>query len=929
MAKDQFGFVADTEEPAVAEAGALDLGFVPDDVAAAAGEVAQGVTEEAPGWGDSALAFTQGLTRYMGGDFIREGGRRLVQAGAEALGADPEIAKEYNPFQTREEVLANKAASPTAATVGEVAGLVGAAVLPTPKLLPAGAINAAGAKAATTVAAKLAPTGSSVLRSTLAKAPALLARGAVEGAATAAFEEVNNAFLQGNYTKLAERIPQSVVTAAGTGALVSGAVGGAMKVGGLTLKGMAKLAGMGKVGADLVEEATREQARGIVSAASRELDASKAYQAALQNAELPIRTVEDFAAAADERVAQVMREGAEKEFSFAEKAAAAVEYDDVLKSARANVRKDMNVLKEVEELFDVEASRGVKQLLNRSEQAGFAIRDPFVSSLVQDIGQQADNMLGDGGAVIYSQGGGSAGLKQISSMSKAYSARVSKLLEAGDVGAAYNELDNFKSSIGRLQRNRDGAVRDFAEKNYERVRVMLEDPTLWGTEIAERQKIFNAALTRQISAESTGGLQGVFMDAGRKHALDTWRNAEVADDRVIGGLLSELGTGLESRESALRQYLGVMDSALNGRAQALGDPRLIEQAAKARDAVQRMVTELDRVKDSAVARNKFRDLESMGFDNIPGLGKFGKAAALASGRAHIAEREAARQGRKVLADKAAQDVITATEKLDTAAKRGRLWQGGGDLAEATGKTAGGLKAGFEGLDRVVERAADPVRRAAVLVSVDKAIERAEKEADPDSVEASELSNAHTAIQVGMGEEMGDAWLEQRSKRNQFLLEKAGPRPTPTVLNPKPKRVMDDETKEKLQRYIDAADDPEAALKRISDGVGTAEDTETLSALYPQMFDDFRGKVVKHVVESGKELSYDQALAVEEALGMPLNRDMEPDSVAFWQMMAGGSQQARAEQQAEQEQLAKAGRNASKYKGHGESYASKSQRVSSV
>lgn len=910
-------------EVAPAEPEQLKAGLpIPDDVKAAGGELAQGVQEEAPGWGDAVLTGVQGATRYLGGDLIREGANRLETKIQGAFGHTPETAP-VDLFQSRDEVLANKEAHPTAATVGEAAGLVGSAFVPVSgiaKALPALGINAAGAAVGAKVAAKLAPEGANLFRVALAKTGGIVAQGGVETVLQGAAQEVNDAFLRGDYTQLAQKLPARVIGDFTEGAAWSAGTAGVL---GIAKKGLQAtgLIGRGakKVGDFVGDQANNIAKRGEQRAAGDVADALdeqaeqavqhqhaiEADNAALDAHALSARTADEVIAAADARAAQLARRADDRALTLVEKAAGARQHADAVVEGTQKIRSLSDELLAIDDHFDEFAGKGAKQAANRADpllrEWGAPVADPEFTGTVDEIGQQARAMLADHGAAAYAATGGTAALKRIATTADAFSASIKKSMRGGQIADAYNLADDFKGLLGRLHNAKDSAVRQFAEQSYPRMLNLLEDTDKFGP-LAERQKPFNAALSTEIKAQSGFGVNGLIEDSGRSSKVNPFRNAEITNDKAVRSLLNEAGSGVAAQEDAYRNWLAAKETGFMARAQALGSPKLIALAKRARELTRGIASELDNVTRLRRGKDEFEAAKAAA-ELTPGVAGFNPAmaylktadlTAVARIEAQRAALEAGRVSRAASAQSVAEKLRKAQEQVNQAAERGKLWRAVGDAGRATAATGAAVDRGARAAVKAVDATADALQKRHVI----KLIKELDDREDPDSAQTRKRQAAIANMARAVGPDMAAAFEQQQKQRDAFILEKAGPPPAPTPFDGKPERVMSDTEAKRIQSYIDAADDPVQAIKRVGDGEASAEDMETLEELHMDVLSEFREKAVDSITASKRELPYARQLAISQALGVPLTPDEQPDAVAFWQDVAqAGAQVAQAKKAA--------------------------------
>jgi hypothetical protein len=174
------------------------------------------------------------------------------------------------------------------------------------------------------------------------------------------------------------------------------------------------------------------------------------------------------------------------------------------------------------------------------------------------------------------------------------------------------------------------------------------------------------------------------------------------------------------------------------------------------------------------------------------------------------------------------------------------------------------------------------------IEVKKVIERAERLQDPESEEAQYKGAWLQEMEVDSGPELMQALDKKMTAQNEFILEKAGPRPPPSPFGgPPPQRDLDLEKEEQLSRYLQPLSDPSGALARVGDGIATPEDYEVLESQYPRLWGEFQQTAVHGLAD--KDLDHDQQIAVAEALKLPLLPQMQGDYMAYWQSVAVGEQ----------------------------------------
>jgi hypothetical protein len=89
---------------------------------------------------------------------------------------------------------------------------------------------------------------------------------------------------------------------------------------------------------------------------------------------------------------------------------------------------------------------------------------------------------------------------------------------------------------------------------------------------------------------------------------------------------------------------------------------------------------------------------------------------------------------------------------------------------------------------------------------------------------------------------------------------------------------------KWAAYVRAVEDPASVLEDAAGGRLTPEGVEALSAVYPSLLADLRGRVLGMVAEHPRRLDYQQRLSLGLLLGLDLDESMTPAVVASLQQM---------------------------------------------
>lgn len=853
--------------------------------------------------GAAALAqgVGQGVTLGMKAP-LRAASAGLITAVDAATGRDTSFSRNYAAVESASQDI--EAASPTAAVVGQVLGGVASG-------LATGGVVGVAAKIAPQTAARIAQAG------TLGRiASSAVGEGIVEGAIQGVGTVVDKAIETGNWSGVASRMGMEALQGATIGGVFGGAVEGAKGLASVTRRaadfaadqfGRAKSSLAAKVGADL------EQSRALVTAAEVDADAAARRMQALADADAPIGSADEVAASIDSRVQNFAPAPVPDVFDADEQLAAALSHDDLIVDATKGIKSDLDTILDVRSLMQAEGGRAAKQRLFAQladapegplggaagpARAYNPLRDDYVLNLVRDARSEATRILSDGGAVIHAQGGGSAALRRMQNLADAFETRVAGKLNAGAAGEAFNELDNLKLTVGKLNKSPDGTVRQFAEGYYEKLRVMLEDNRLWG-EVADEQRVFNAAYSKEISATQGLGVDSFIADSGKKSAYNPWENAEVANDASVRGLLNELGSGVTTREEAFRNFVAATDGSLVARAQALKDPKLIERAKAAREAAERIRDRLDAVNRSraalqahtraqvarggmagavseaagtaaAWAINPALGAAKSGIDAAKGIRKqLLDAAQMERAQAFIAARKAASASREAAAEVAAKQVEQAQKRLvaakeafarDATAPSG--WKMGKRVAGAAEGGARGVARKAEGLGGVVKAAKDANADKAAIAAAQRILDAADAE-DDAAAQLQARALAATARFAG-GQGTSQALLEQHERTREAIRGVLGA--PPRSFNGKaPKRLVSPTQARRVLDAAMAASAPLQALEAMARGTASHETRRVLAMVHGDLLAEFQGELVASL--EGKQLTDQQRRIASTKIGI--------------------------------------------------------------
>lgn len=552
---------------------------------------------------------------------------------------------------------------------------------------------------------------------------------------------------------------------------------------------------------------------------------------------------------------------------YAKARAAEGAFEDGQQGAVRTIRKDLDgLLKDVDQV-DTLASIGAKRKAAEVFDGHGRGIDPAEFKQVLDRSRASiDELVAEHGEVALQTGAGLGTLKQVKSIINGGEKQIAKHLAAGDLGSAYMVADDVKRAIGKGQGTKNKVAQGKLREVYEDWRQFMENEDLFG-ELAQKQKAVNPAWSERIRRQQDGSVGGFFTRSGEA-AEDPFEALKRTNDASVGGLLNQLGKAeSEGTEEALRRYLRSTAIDAENRAAAWGTPELQEAATRIKAAAAKIEDSMN-----AVALLK-RDSQGWAkakkaVEGIPFAGAAMNAASSIAQKADAIGMNplgmvAARAPAEVpigVVGKLTDDAVKAQERIvrhaDSAVKA--------ILGEASKRTT--HEAAAQAIN-VVERATNQAAQLQIPASNES------RELDRQVAELSAVDPA-----------LGQALRDKVMNRAAFINSKVTPSIDPSdPLGMAPGQV-DAATWRKNNRYVVAAMNPQAALKRLSDGTGTPEDLETLKALTPRLYETFTKRVLERVQKAKKPPSIGQRQRLGYLLGMPMDRASTADSIAFFQSL---------------------------------------------
>jgi hypothetical protein len=811
--------------------------------------------------------------------------------------------------------------NPTSAMIGEGVGVIGsvlatggtgalakgAAAIGTPARLLTGVSEAAAAGLAGRVGAQtvLGKAGANLLGYGLAGA----AEGALFGAAKVATDD---------YLRDHEITAERIITGAGTGAVWGGALGGAMGAGASLLgSGMQRLANIFEA-----SDAERVAARQLDDLTSAEAKAAADANAAVR-ADADARVAQEVGFRSDDQIVAELttpptlteqqtawqklkslgdEANAEREFKRLqqEKTTELVARGDRLNTAADDLASYTNVsLKPA----------AFKPLF---EQAPPASLQHVGETTANRLGKIRDTLEKAGAATdIYEKGGLRALRAAVEDVDQITGALTGVPRNVDDLTDMYIGVDRLKRRLGRLQdaagrgTTGDPGAQAVIRDAYEQLRNHLEDTTVFGGGAPLAQREINAAWSRYLDYAGSMSKSFEASDAIQRSASDGFAKVANFDPAKVGSVLSNLGKA----ENGLREKVWAVGIERKADLlEALGKwyqvPDELQGVVKAaREDASAMVRDMRDLRALNETAERYRD-QLQTVKDTPFLGEqaaklkvtVSKAVGfLSKTDAKAAARAAAESGANVHGQTAVRLATKGEQASEGAAKGLITWLK--DSAITAGKRAA----------KTVRTTADTIVKAGPLMGVsmdlrnpatyERAVQNIGVLQDPKSDERKIIRARANGLRQE-NPELADALEAHTQRVADFLASKAGtlsatPKPGDPFGNLRKPR-HDPAKAAKLARYMDAAQNPGNALKRIAGGDIRREDIETLKTLYPRMYMQVVERVMADLGSVEEMPNYQARLKLGHLLDAPADPSMTPERVAALQQVAMSNAQPNAQ-----------------------------------
>lgn len=421
-------------------------------------------------------------------------------------------------------------------------------------------------------------------------------------------------------------------------------------------------------------------------------------------------------------------------------------------------------------------------------------------------------------------------------------------LTEGEVHTAIDQAKRYTDEVSKWAAQRNPYLHDLLDPKADQLRTFLVDKKVWPAALADMQEQTNSTWSTSIAARMDSDLSNVAGTLGKKSQWRKYENARKVNDAWLNGHFNGIGASPveEQTSQAVNRWLNSSSDDALTRARIYGDKESIAAAERLNRLRREIQQDLGTVAD--INANTGADSAVAALARGQALGVLNQVP----GASYVAEAAADRA--REWAHKA---TVKGLEAVDRAAELRAL------VGKARPSVVGALAGSAEGGAKAA-KAVDDYLRVAL------------------SGQPSEDEQQMLAVLEGsFGSEMAQAAAADMQRQREFLLQKQ----------------QEGADRASMRRYGAAALEPLDALERVSKGISTREDRETLQALNAPLYQRFVDKAVDNL--SRKSTTYDDRLRASQALALPLDPSLEPENYAMHQQVAAQQSTMAAQQKAAQ------------------------------
>lgn len=688
-----------------------------------------------------------------------------------------------------------------------------------------------------------------------------VARNAAEGAYMGGIGGANEAALGPDH----EAIASKVMAGMGHGAIVGGALGGALHLGTEALAGARDK--LGRWASTVRPQDIEKVAEGQFGHAPKGLG---------EKIQETYARMSSAASGKDEglirKFTELSPEGAEA------RRIAVFDAPKIQEEAERAVRKHIDELMSSGDLVAAEARGGLKADYvkkavargNEAEVQGFA--SSKIGSILEGAQAQLDAEMAP------------TMLKSVETTSKlAYAAQ--EAIAGGDNAAAFVALDNMKRGVQRLTSTGYRSLRAIADPvdqlNAKRtvawldgvaadLRSSLEDQKLWGKAAIDQREI-NAAWTKQIDA-SKRFHRSLTTEVGRDPA-NPYIELRGADPAKVSSYVKNLtNPNNDLTHKAVRDYVestGELADAI-GRSYDLPADKLAE-VGRVKDAASSFKGAIDKAENSLVTANQYQQLMG-GPEAGTVAGALGTVGGIVGGlpggilgTVAGGAMNTAKQPARVIAQMAALERITSSVDNDIARGVKSFLSGGKEAATKALEPAASVEmlAGKGGPRKVFESKVKEIQQLAG--NKEELLARTQSFTSQFSEAAPNVATALTAATI---------------KGVDYLAKHAPPgfqqRPEALEWGIKEEPLYTDAEMREWSRRAAVVNDPREVLRSMKKKMLTPEEVDALKEVHQPIFQQMQREFKRQAIEKPQKFNYSQSLQIELTFGTPLTRTLDPD-----------------------------------------------------
>jgi hypothetical protein len=432
-----------------------------------------------------------------------------------------------------------------------------------------------------------------------------------------------------------------------------------------------------------------------------------------------------------------------------------------------------------------------------------------------------------------------------------------------DAADLYIRLDQLKRQVGQLQRtagHHDPEAARALQGLYDEMIEPLENPALWGSEVATMQREVNQRWTRYLSRSQE--FEGLFGAAGPRDTVDAWRILRESDPAKLDGFLRGAGLARNDRRAEIfREVLEARADLSRTIAQHMDVPEgLAAEAAQTPALLERVRSTVDQAIGNARIANQWREA-SAAIGTSRGVGGAVSGALYAGAPGALVGAVGPMQSVRVL---------STLQRLARQTQDGI----GASIRRFLGHAAGAARvAGERG------------ERATVAASARAAYARWTKEIDEHQRDRTRLAGRMAASTRDITHDAPAVQQSMQTVGVRAIEHLASTRPVGMTLPGQLTTATTEPPLADIRRWaarIRVVEDPMSVLADLESGRLTPEAIETLRTVYPAIYAQIGQRVMEVLAESGSSASYQERMRLGALLGVPTDPSLSPEILAILQ-----------------------------------------------